>query len=135
MKQFLIILGMIVAVNAWSKDLYICDVVRFHGGGAEVTPGVEYKELHTFILKKGFPGEIRFQTIIGKKQRLQLSDRAKIEISKNALEINFYDDQEDIFGKLNFYEDNKYFGKIVVHADFSFSVQCLKQPVKNSSIY
>jgi hypothetical protein len=135
MKQFLIVLGMIVAVNAWSKDLYVCDVTRFFGGGAEVMTGVEYKELHTFILKKGYPGEVKVLTVVAHKKRLLLSDQTKITISANAQKITLIDENQDIYGKLDFYEDNKYFGKIVIHADFTYGVQCIKQPVRKGSVY
>lgn len=135
MKQFLILLGMVIAVNAWSKDLYVCDVGRFFGGGAEAFPGIEYKELHTFIFKKSFPGEVKLLTIVAHKKRATLSESVKITISANAQSITFIDEQEDIYGSLNFYEDNKYFGKITIHEDFTYGIQCIKQPVKKGSVY
>lgn len=126
---------MFIAVNAWSKDLYVCDVGRFFGGGAEVVPGVEYKELHTFILKKGYPGEVKVLTVVAHNKRVLLSENAKITISANAQNVSFIDAQEDIYGSLNFYEDNKFYGKITVHADFTYGVRCTKQPVKKGSVY
>ncbi len=135
MKQFLILIGMVIAVNAWSKDLYVCDVGRFHGGGAEVVPGVEYKELHTFIFKKGFPGEIQVVTIIGKNKRVLLADAAKINISSKAETISIFDEHHDIYGVINLYEEDQYFGKITIHEDFTYGIKCTKQPVKKGSVY
>ncbi|GEM_PF-4231937 len=136
MKQFLILLGMCLTINAWSKDLYICDVTRFNGGGAEVMPGVEYKELHTFILKKGQRSRIQLLTVVKHNQRLLLTSSASISISSTASQtIRFKDENEDIYGDLNFYEEDKYFGQITVHEDFIFNVQCIKKQVRKGSVY
>ena len=127
MKQFLIILGMIVAIDAWSKDLYVCSVTRFYGGGAEVTPGVEYKELHTFIFKKGVENEVQVLTLLDHNKRLTLTKHAQLKISKDGTDIDFIDPEEDIYGSFDLYEENKYFGKITVNADFTYNLYCLKQ--------
>lgn len=121
---------MIIAIDAWSQDLLVCDVTRFFGGAGEVANGIDYKELRSFMFKKGAPNKIQVFTQLRGKKNLLLTKDAHLLVSAGERQIDFNDPEEDIFGTLDLYEENKYFGKIIVHADFTYNLYCIRKDLQ-----